>query len=357
MSLLQNRSFATASNIKEFTMTGKEHFHAIVERRSEHCGFWHGDPNPASIEKLYAHYGVTNDFEMGLKLESCCRWVMPEKFGMWTNLDRPMFDVLNGKKRSSHGEAGVFAETEDVAEVEAFPWPELKYIDFTETLAEIDKTIAAGQAVLSGSWSAFFHNACDFFGMANYFMKMYTDPIVVDAVTRHIVDFYLAINEKLFNLAGNKIDAFFFGNDFGSQLDLLISPEHFDRFVMPYFREFTDQAHRHGYNVVLHSCGAIDRVIPRLIDADVEVLHPIQALAKNMNAESLAKKYNGKIVFLGGVDTQRLLPFGTAEEVRAEVRRLKKLFGPNFIVSPSHESILPNVSPENISAMAEAAME
>jgi hypothetical protein len=225
-------------------VTGKEHFQAIVKRQASHCGFWHGAPNPASIEKLYAYFGVKEDFELGLKLGADCRWVTPEKFHAWTNPDYPM-----------------------------------------------------------------------------------------------------------------KIDAFFFGNDFGSQLDLLISPEHFDRFVMPYFRELTDQAHSHGYNVVLHSCGSIDRVIPRLIDAGVEVLHPIQAMAKNMDAASLAKKYNGKIVFLGGVDTQRLLPFGTPQEVRDEVRRLKDLFGPNFLVSPSHESLLPNVSPENIMAMAEAAAE
>ena len=79
---------------------------------------------------------------------------------------------------------------------------------------------------------------------------MHSDPMVVDAVTRHIVDFYLEANEKLFKLAGNKIDAFFFGNDFGSQLDLLILPEHFDRFIMPYFRELTDLAHCYGYKVV-----------------------------------------------------------------------------------------------------------
>ena len=338
-------------------MTGKELFHAIVRGNSNHCGFWHGSPNPASLEKLYAHFRVKDDFELGLKLGSHCRWVMPEKCHVWTRTDISMFDVLGGKKRSSLGEAGIFADTEDIAEVEAFNWPEIKYIDFTETLEEIDRTIAAGQAVLSGSWSKFYHDACDFFGMENYFIKMHTDPLVVDAVTRHIVDFYLEVNEKLFLLAGDKIDAFFFGNDFGSQLDLLISPEYFDRFVMPYFREFTDQAHRHGYKVVLHSCGAIDRVINRLIDAGVEVLHPIQARAKNMDAESLARKYNGKIVFMGGVDTQRILPFGTADDVRSEVRRLKKLFGPNYIVSPSHESLLPNVPPENLAAMAEAAIE
>ena len=338
-------------------MTGKECFQAIVKKKSSHCGFWHGAPNYQSVEKLHSYFDVKNDFELGLKLGSHCRWVMPEEYHMWTRTDIPMFDVLGGKKRSSLNEGGVFAETEDTAEVDNFPWPDTQYIDFSGTLKEIDKTITAGQAVLSGSWSCFYHNACDFFGMENYFMKMHTDPAVVEAVTRHIVDFYLEINEKLFRLAGNKIDAFFFGNDFGSQLDLLVSPEHFDRFIMPYFKELTEQAHRYGYNVVLHSCGAIDRVIPRLIDAGVEILHPIQAMAKNMDGESLAKKYNGKIVFMGGVDTQRLLPFGSPEDVRCEVRRLKDLFGNNFIVSPSHESILPNVPPENIAAMAQAAAE
>ena len=76
-----------------------------------------------------------------------------------------------------------------------------------------------------------------------------------------------------------------------------------------------------------------------------------------MDAASLARKYNGHIVFVGGVDTQELLPFGTPQQVRDEVRRLRELFGPNYIVSPSHESILPGVSAENIQAMAEAAAE
>ena len=69
------------------------------------------------------------------------------------------------------------------------------------------------------------------------------------------------------------------------------------------------------------------------------------------------QKYNGKIVFVGGVDTQELLPFGTPQQVRDEVRRLRDLFGPNYVVSPSHESILPGVSHDNILAMAEAAAE
>jgi uroporphyrinogen decarboxylase len=338
-------------------MTDREHFKEIIAHKASHSGYWHGHPNEVCADKIFSYFGVKDDFELGSKLGSIAHWVLPEEHNMWTNPDYPMFDFTGGNGRNALDAPGVFAETENVADVEKFHWPEMKYVDFSETVREIERAHQAGKAVLSGTWCVFFQNACMFFGIANYFIKMYTDPDVVEAVTRHMIDFYLEANEKLYSLAGDKIDAFFFGNDFGTQQDLFVSPELFDRFVMPYFREFTSQAHRHGYPVVLHSCGAIERVIPRLIDAGVEILHPIQAKARNMDAVTLSKKYNGKIIFMGGVDTQDLLPFGKPEAVKAEVRRLRDLFGPNFIVSPSHESILPDVPPENIAALSEAAHE
>ena len=107
--------------------------------------------------------------------------------------------------------------------------------------------------------------------------------------------------------------------------------------------------------VLLHSCGSIYRVIPRLIDAGVDALHPIQAQAANMDAKTLSREFKDKIVFVGGVDTQQLLPQATPGQVKDEVHRLRDLFGPNFVVSPSHESILPDVPWENVQAMAEAA--
>lgn len=339
-------------------MTHREHLAQILNHSASHSGFWHGCPNSASTDNLFSRFGVKDDFELGLKLGSTCRWVQPEAYGLYRHpTGKPMFDVLGGKERLTLSQDGVFADCEDPAEVDAFEWPDLKYIDFAPTLAEIDRAVNAGQAVLSGSWSCFFHNVCDFFGMENYFVKMYTDPEVVDAVTEHVVDFYLQLNERLFALAGDKIDMFFFGNDFGSQLDTLISPEMFDRFVMPAFVKFTDQAHRHGMKVLLHSCGSIYRVIPRLIDAGVDALHPIQAMAANMDAVTLSREFRDKIVFVGGVDTQRLLPHATPQQVKDEVRRLRDLFGPNFVVSPSHESILPDVPWQNVLAMAEAAAE
>ena len=67
--------------------------------------------------------------------------------------------------------------------------------------------------------------------------------------------------------------------------------------------------------------------------------------------------YKKDLVFIGGVDTQELLPYKSPEEVKIEVRRLKKIFGSNYVVSPSHEALLPNVSIENVIAMREAAVE
>ena len=336
-------------------MTGKEHFQNIVNRKSNRCGFWHGAPDKEAVEKLHAHFGVKDDFELGLKFGSICRWVMPEKHNIWKNL--PIFDVLNGAPSVTLDQAGVFVDCESLSEIENYHWPDPNDCDFTETIKEIDRTIAKGQAVLSGMWCTFFRTTYCYFGMESCFIKMHENPELVDAVAERVVDFYLKANKRFYELAGNKVDALFFGNDFGTQLDLFISPEHFNRFVMPYFVKITEQAHSYGLKVVLHSCGAIYRVIPQLIEAGVDILHPIQAKARNMNAGYLAKNYRDKIIFMGGLDTQDILPFGTSREVKDEVRRLKEIFGPNYILSPSHETLLPNVPMENVEAMVEAARE
>ncbi len=159
------------------------------------------------------------------------------------------------------------------------------------------------------------------------------------------------------NRPASLVDGFFFGNDFGTQLSLICGPAQFDEFIMPWFRRFTEQGHRYGYQVLLHSCGSIYKVIDRLIDAGVDCLHPLQARAADMDAETLARHFKGRIAFLGGIDTQHLLVHATPDEIKVEVRRVRDLLGPCLIVSPSHEAILPNVPPANVAAMAEAAHE
>lgn len=325
----------------------------IAGEAADRVGFWLGKPH-VDTEPIYLKAFGQKDME-GVRrlLHDDFRWFCPQ----WTSYKhpegRPIWDMQRkGKELSAEG---VFADCEDVQEVKNFDWPNPDYLDFSETLEILQNAGDVYRA--SGFWCPFFHELADFFGMENYFIKMYTHPEVVHAVTRHMIDFYLEANRRFFEQAGDLIDAFFFGNDFGTQLDLLISPELFKEFVFPYFKELTEQGHEYGYQVILHSCGSIYKVIPQLIEMGVDALHPLQAKASNMDAEILAREFKGKITFIGGIDTQQVLVHATPDEVKQEVRRVKKLLGPCLVVSPSHEALLPNVPPENVKAMAETAVE
>ncbi len=337
-------------------MTGRERVRAIIGgRAADRCGFWLGNPHPDTWPIYHAYFGTRTEEDLRLKLGDDYRWISPQFFpgGYRHPSGRGIFDAREFKR--FHGEAGPLAAAETPADIEAFDWPDPAYLDFTDCLEALRACGPFYRA--SGFWAQFFHNVMDLFGMEGYFVKMITHPEVVRAVTAKVCEFYLEANRRFFAAAADLADGYFFGNDFGTQVDCLVSPAHFDEFILPWFRRFTDLAHAHGYQVILHSCGSIHRVIPRLIEAGVDCLHPLQALAGNMDAERLSREFGGKIAFLGGVDTQRLLVFGTPGEVKAEVRRLRGLFGPRWIVSPSHEALLPNVPPENVAAMAEAARE
>jgi uroporphyrinogen decarboxylase len=318
------------------------------------CGFWLGNPHPETWPGLHRHFGTQSEEELRQKVGDDCRWICPQFYAdAYQDPDgRELFDA--GLDRVKHS-APPLASCETVAEVERFPWPEAGYLHFESCLADLRN---AGDVYrLGGFWTCFYHNLADLFGFEEYFIKMHTHPEVVLAATDRVCEFYYEANERFFAAAGDLVDAYFFGNDFGTQQGLICGPRELERFVFPWVRRFTEQGHRHGHQVVLHSCGSVYRVIDRLIEAGIDCLHPLQARARDMQAERLAAEFKGRLAFLGGIDMQELLTRGSPDEVRADVRRVKRLLGPNLIVSPSHEAILPNVPVENVAALVEAAHE
>jgi uroporphyrinogen decarboxylase len=328
----------------------------IAGEKVERCGLWLGKPNVDTWPILHAYFKTQTEEEWRRKLNDDCRWIGPQSYKQEVYRDPAgggMFD--SGLNREKYGSVGPLAHCETVEEIEGFAWPNPDYLDFGPCLRDLR---AAGDVYrLSGFWTCFFHNIADLFGMEEYLVKMHTNPEVVHAVTDKVCGFYHEANERFFAAAGDVVDAFFFGNDFGTQQSLICGPRQFEEFILPWFVRFTEQGRRHGRQVVLHSCGAIHPVIEQLIAAGVDCLHPLQALAKDMDAETLARDFKGRIAFMGGIDMQNLLTSGTPDQVRAEVRRVKRVLGPNLIVSPSHEAILPNVPPRNIEALAQAATE
>jgi uroporphyrinogen decarboxylase len=336
-------------------MNSRERIRAIISgKTADRCGFWLGNPHNDTWPILHDYFKTETEEELRVLLNDDVRWICPQYIeGTYNDPSgKKMFDL--GIMKERHGTPGPFANCESVEEVDSFYWPNVKYLNFDNTLKILKNSGDIYRA--SGFWTCFYHDLMDLFGMESYLIKMYTHPEVVEAVTNKICEFYYEANEMFFKKAGNMVDGFFFGNDFGTQRDLICSPEMFDQFIMPWFKKFTDQAHSYGYQVILHSCGAIYKVIDRLIDAGVDCLHPIQAKAYMMDAENLSSKFGGKITFMGGIDTQELLVNGSPEEVYNDVKRVKNILCPRLIVSPSHEALLPNVPPNNIKAMAEAAI-
>lgn len=363
-------------------MNGKERVVAILDRKpTDRPAFWLGNPADDAKE-IYARalgipLGTIADqkgnedsvlkasklFDLDIRLHeelgSDLFWACPELDPhLYQHPEgKPMFDILGGKPRTSLTQPGVFSDCEDPEEVEAFDWPDPDFLNFDETIKIVEMATSKGMAIFGGMWMPFFHTVADFFGMENYFMKMFTTPHIVKAVTDKVVNFYLEANRRCLDTMGDKIDAQFFGNDFGSQTDLLISPDLLKEFIYPGIKKIIDQAKSYQLKVVMHSCGAVSSIIPDFIDFGIDGLHPLQAKAEGMDAVSLAAKFKDNLVFIGGIDTQEILPFGSPEEVKKEVVRVKNIFGERFIVSPSHEALLANVSIDNVLAMSSAAIE
>ena len=316
--------------------------------------FWTGHPNEATLPIYGEAFGISPTRESIYSyLGDDCRFLPADSCYKHPE-GRSAMNHFNGKLKSTLSAGGAFSEAEAVSDVNKHDWPDTKYLDFTE-LYETIKGFK-DKSVFTGLWSPFFHDLCFFFGMENYFIQMYENPALVEAVTERVVDYYVEANELFFSGLGDAADTMFFGNDFGTQLDLFISPEMFRKFVLPSFKRIIAVGKKHQKFIMLHSCGSIARIIPDLIDAGVDVLHPIQAQAVGMNADNLAQ-YKNDLAFVGGIDAQSFFVDATPDEIKNEVRRVRKILGPNIVISPSHEEILPNIPSANIKAMAEASRE
>ncbi len=150
------------------------------------------------------------------------------------------------------------------------------------------------------------------------------------------------------------VDAIWISDDWGGQETILMNPDDWRKFYKPCYKKMFDLIHKNGAHVWMHSDGNITQIIPDLIEIGLNVLHPVQSQA--MNIEELGKRFGGKLCFFGGADVQETLPHGTPQQVKEEVRYLIKTFGKykgGYIGSTSH-TILPDTPLKNIEALFEA---
>jgi len=343
-------------------MNGKERFYATIERRSvDRPACWLGLPAAPALPGLMAHFQVSD--LAGLKRAiGDDIWPVelpyhsPFSDAIYMAFDFAKKGHLEDEKRTLNS-PGWFEDMTDPARVADFDWPDpAKYISEDECRAVVEAA-PEGYAVLGVVWSAHFQDACAAFGMEKALMNMIAEPDVFQAVIDRITQFYLTANEIFYRATRGKLHAVLIGNDFGSQMGLMLSKRLIRKFVFPGTRALIEQAKAHNLKVIHHSCGSIRDLIPDLIELGVDAIHPIQALAAGMDAEGLARDFLGQASFCGGVDAQNLLVNGTPAAIRQRVRELKALFPTGLIISPSHEAILPDISPENVQALFETVRE
>ena len=131
-----------------------------------------------------------------------------------------------------------------------------------------------------------------------------------------------------------------------------MSPRMYENHIQPFHQRLIDVAMQYGKPVMMHCCGSVYPLIEKFIDMGLAVLGPIQTSAKDMHPEKLAEAFGGRIVFHGGIDIQKFLPYATPVEVRDKVKYVKDILGRNggYILAGSHH-IQPDTPVGNVLAM------
>jgi uroporphyrinogen decarboxylase len=244
-----------------------------------------------------------------------------------------------------------------------YPWPEPDPIELVAELRRRAEQLRAttdyalvGSGVIGGG---IFEQSCRVMGMEPFMMAMLAAPQFTERLTDRITDIYIESVDRYLGQVGDLIDVFTFWDDVATQQGWMISPASYIEVIKPrQKRLFEAIKARTGAAIFYHGCGAVFELIPHLIEIGVDIINPVQVSAEGMDSRRLKQAYGRDIVFWGGgVDTQRILPFGTPAEVRDEVKRRIDDFAPGggFVFSTVH-NIQAYVPPENIEAAFDTAL-
>jgi len=238
---------------------------------------------------------------------------------------------------------------ESIKEVEEYPEP---VIEPPENLIIIDEYHRRGYPVFgySGSiyeWSWWLR------GMTNFLMDLITNPSLAEAIIEKVAGYTLKLALKS---AEYGLDVLCFYDDAGMQTGLQISPELWRKLIKPRWKSILEKT-KSKYPEVhffLHSCGNIYEIIPDIIEAGFDILHPIQP--ECMDIEKVKKEFGKYIVLSASISSQKTFPFGTPDEIRKEIRRLVDLFSDSSgcILCPSN-AIQPETPIQNILAFVDEA--
>lgn len=290
-------------------------------------------------------------------------------FQEWVD-DNTYIDIFNVKWQRTVGTDDIhFLHTDgpfhgikpDIDAIEAFDWPDPDNPGLVkgvrERIEQIRNTGSGDYAVCLYLPGGVIHRGYAMRGFEAYLKDLYKNREFLCRMIDKLCDFWCGVAENLIRAAGpENIDVVYFGEDLGTQNGCMFDPDGtYAQILKPRHRRMVETVKSAAdVKVCYHCCGSAYYFIEHLIDIGVDALNPVQVTARDMDPQLLKDDFGGRMSFWGGINTQRILPFGTPDEVRAETRRIIDILGAGggYVLNSVH-NIQPEVPAENIVAMYE----
>ena len=301
------------------------------------------------IDTRYVRVGAPRGYQVRLDPDNSyldiwgVRWQKPPSSLYWDMVAHPIAEPTMGA-------------------LAAYRWPDPHDPGRTAGIGQRARALreqGAHAVVLDNTGFGAFEQGWALRGFENFYTDMVAEPHFAEALIQGVADYQVALYDHVLAEVGPYLDVVMVAEDLGSQDGPLISPETYRRMVKPaqkriwqFIKSRTDA------KLFLHSCGSVRRFIPDLIEIGVDILNPVQVAARGMDPHELKREFGKDLTFWGGgCDTQRVLTFGTPDDVEREVRRRIRELAPGggFVFNQIH-NIQPGVPPENVMRMFETVL-
>ncbi|HUU09790.1 MAG TPA: uroporphyrinogen decarboxylase family protein [Phycisphaerae bacterium] len=219
---------------------------------------------------------------------------------------------------------------EDLAGLDAFPWPDgddpRRYAGVPQRLADLEADARQrDKYVVTGIFMILWERMHSLHGFENSMIDLVEDRPEIHELADRILEFDLAVVRNMHRLAGPKVQGFSFTEDWGTERDVHISPALWRRFFFPRYRKLFAAIHDCGWHVWMHSCGKINRYLAGLIEAGCDVINMQQPRTNGI--DEVGREFAGRICFETLCDIQKTLPVGDRDEIVREAEHLMRAWG------------------------------
>jgi uroporphyrinogen decarboxylase len=261
------------------------------------------------------------------------------------------YDICSHPLMHVSDPSGLDAHAHDFESTDRPPWYDMPLEKLDRTVKEIRIN---NDRALVGCFSGHMFQAGQYLrGWSEFLLDLAGNPAMAEGIMDRLVEAHIKAFDGLADTVYRHVDIIQVCDDMGMQNNTWISPDAYRKLIKPYHKRlFQHIKNRTGAPLLLHSCGSVSTFIPDFIEIGVDILNPVQYSAKKMDLAFLKREFGDDICFWGGgVDTQKILPFGTPEQVSDEVKRCIDTLAPGggFVFAAVH-NITDGVPLENILA-------